>query len=132
MARGPCVKSGYSDDAIGVTLELRCGGTTSDMTEPSNVLRFDRAEFADRAAGGTPCASCKGPLETEYWRWQKFVFCAKCRPKIDTQLASSQSNKAVAKAALHGAGVALACGLGYAGFVAVTKFQLALLTIGIA
>jgi len=102
------------------------------MTEPSNVLRFDRAEFADRATGGTPCASCKGPLGTEYWRWQRLVFCAKCRPKIGAQLASSQSNKALAKAALHGGGVALACGIGYAVFVGVTKFQLALLTIGIA
>jgi hypothetical protein len=47
-------------------------------------------------------------------------------------LVASQSKAAFGKAVLLGGATALGCGIAYAVFVAVTDYQLALLTIGIA
>jgi hypothetical protein len=102
------------------------------MTETGSALRFDRADYEKAPGAGPRCGVCKGPLAPEYWRWQGVIFCSACRPKVGDKIAESQSRGAYAKAALQGAGVALACGIGYAVFVGVTKMQLALVTIGIA
>jgi hypothetical protein len=102
------------------------------MTETGSALRFDRADYEKAPGAGPHCGVCKGPLAPEYWRWQGLIFCAACRPKVGDKIAESQSGGAYAKAALQGAGVAIACGIGYAVFVEVIKTQLALVTIGIA
>ena len=102
------------------------------MTDAGSALRFDRAEYEEGSAAGPPCSVCKGALGAEYWRWQGLVFCSPCKSPVEAKIAEGQSRRAFAKAALQGAGVALACGVGYAVFVGVTKMQLALVTIGIA
>jgi hypothetical protein len=102
------------------------------MTETGSALRFDRADYETAPGAGPHCGVCKGPLAPEYWRWQGLIFCSACRPKVRDTIAESQSRGAFAKAALQGTGVAIACGIGYAVFVGVTKMQLALVTIGIA
>jgi hypothetical protein len=102
------------------------------MAENGSKLQFDRADYGGGASPGPPCALCKGSLRPEYWRWLGLTFCTECRPKMAARIAASQSPRAFAMAAVQGAGVALACGVGYAVFVGVTKMQLALVTIGIA
>jgi hypothetical protein len=102
------------------------------MADTDSVLRFDRADYAGAQPASPPCAVCRGSLGTEYWKWQRLVFCTGCRPKITTKLAESQSVRTTVRAGLLGGGVALLCGVGYAVFVAVTNMQLALVTIGIA
>jgi hypothetical protein len=102
------------------------------MTDARSALRFDRAEYEEGSAAGPPCSVCKGPLGAEYWRWQGLVFCSRCKSPVEAKIADGQSHRAFAKAALQGTGVALACGVGYAVFVGLTKMQLALVTIGIA
>jgi hypothetical protein len=95
-------------------------------------LSFDRADYAAGPGSGPPCGSCQGPLLGQYWKWQQQILCAGCRDRLADTLAASQSAASLGKAALLGGAVALGCGLAYAIFVAVTKTQLALITIGIA
>jgi Zn-dependent protease len=97
----------------------------------TGALRFDRALFAGDARG-TPCSNCKGRLGDAYWKWQQYVVCERCGAGIARQLAVTHSAARFGEAALVGSGAALACGLAYAAFVAMTKTQLALATIGIA
>jgi hypothetical protein len=102
------------------------------MNDNGSELRFDRATYAKDASAGVPCASCKGPLGDPYWKWQQHTVCARCRDRLAGMLADSQSNKRLAKAILLGGATALGCGIAYAVFVAATKMQFALATIGIA
>jgi hypothetical protein len=103
------------------------------MTQSSEPdLRFDRAEYAKDGEKAAPCSMCKGPLAGSYWKWQQHIVCAGCRARLEASLAESQSGARLAKAALQGGAAALACGIAYAIFVATTKMQFALATIGIA
>jgi hypothetical protein len=102
------------------------------MTESSSNIRFDRAEYANEAQSpGPPCDFCRGPLGPQYWKWQTQVACAACRDRLAAALDQSRSARAFATAAAQGATAAFACGLGYALFVAVTRIQIAIATIGI-
>jgi hypothetical protein len=102
------------------------------MSDTGSELRFDRATFTKDAGSGVPCASCKGPLGDEYWKWQQHVFCTRCRDKLAGLISDSQSNARFGKAVLLGGATAIGCGIAYAIFVAATKMQFALVTIGIA
>jgi len=95
-------------------------------------LRFDRAAYAPGAEAALRCHSCQNPLDGEYWQWQARVVCGTCRHQLTDLFARSRSAGVFGKAALRGGGVALACGVAYAVFVAVTKYQIAFATIGIA
>jgi hypothetical protein len=103
-----------------------------ETSEPNPGISFDRAAYADKREGGPPCANCSRPLGEQYWQWQTRPICGDCRGRLTELLAESQSSKSFGRAALLGGGTALACGVGYAVFVAVTHIQLALVTIGIA
>lgn len=102
------------------------------MADTGSVLQFERADYAEAQPEASPCALCRHPLGEEYWKWQRAVFCTACRPNWAAKLAETQSLRTTVRAGLAGAGAALLCGVGYAVFVAVTNFQLALVTIGIA
>lgn len=95
-------------------------------------LSFDKATFTHDASAGPPCANCNSPLGEQYWQWQTRSVCGKCRGQIAEMLERSRSPQAFGRAVVLGGLAALGCGIAYAIFVAVTKFQLALLTIGIA
>lgn len=95
-----------------------------------SALQFDRADY--RGEAGMACANCKRPLVGEYWQWQKHTLCASCRKAFAAKFDASRSGAAFGKAALLGGATAIGCGIAYAIFVGVTKFQLALITIGIA
>jgi hypothetical protein len=103
---------------------------TSDGTAG---LNFDRAAYTTEGGGGAaPCANCKGALGEQYWHWQSQAVCDACRGRLAQVLELSQSNKSFGRAILFGGATALGCGIAYAIFVAVSKYQLALITIGIA
>jgi hypothetical protein len=100
--------------------------------EDSSDLRFDRAQYDPASGqGAATCGACKGPLGDEYWKCRGQVVCRSCRDALSATLANSQTGKSMGRAVLMGGLTALGCGVAYAVFVAVTKYQLALLTIGI-
>jgi hypothetical protein len=105
-----------------------------DSSDASAELSFDKATYATKtdAGGGAPCAHCNGPLGEQYWQWQSRPVCATCRTQLSDMLVASQSKKSFGRAMLLGGLTALGCGIAYAIFVAVTDYQLALVTIGIA
>jgi hypothetical protein len=96
-------------------------------------LRFDRAEYSGRGVGtsAAPCGICKRPIEGQYWKCQGHLVCGSCRPVLATKLATMASGGSLGKALVQGGGMAVLCGIGYAIFSAVTKMELALITIGI-
>jgi hypothetical protein len=106
------------------------------MSDPVPELQFDRATYAAPSAGGAaavaPCGGCKRPLADQYWKWHRLLVCETCRDGLDAKLRETQSASAFGKAFLQGGGAALACGVAYAIFVAVSNIQFALATIGIA
>jgi hypothetical protein len=105
------------------------------MGETEPKLRFDRVEYnvsAEDAAPAVPCANCERGIQGQYWKWRTYLVCDACRDSLAKKFAETQSSGSFAKAVLMGGGVALACGIGYAIFSAVTHFELALITIGIA
>jgi hypothetical protein len=93
-------------------------------------LRTDHP-FAS-ARPSAPCGNCRKALGDPYWTWQRHAVCASCRDRLTALMTDSQSAAAFGKAALQGAFAALVCGVAYAVFVAVTNYQLAFATIGIA
>jgi hypothetical protein len=103
-----------------------------ESSEAGPALSFDRAEYTGSAESGPPCANCARPLGEQYWQWQAKPICESCRGGLSALLAESQSQKAFARAALLGGATALGSGVAYAVFVALTHYQLALVTIGIA
>jgi hypothetical protein len=95
-------------------------------------LSFDKAEYASGGDASAPCANCRSPLVGQYWKWQNHAVCDGCRTKVSGTFAKALTGAAFRRALLQGGGVAIACGIAYAAFVAVTKFQIAFATIGIA
>jgi hypothetical protein len=102
------------------------------MGESGSVIDFDRAEYGANKPSAAPCANCKKPIEDQYWNFRNSAVCGTCRSAIEGLVAKSTSTASLGNAALRGGGVALACGVAYAVFVAVSHIQLALVTIGIA
>jgi hypothetical protein len=102
-----------------------------DTAEASTELSFDKATYTGGDAA-VPCAHCSGALGEQYWQWQTRPVCATCRTRIEQTLVASQSRPAFLRAVLLGGLTALGCGIAYAVFVALTDYQLALVTIGIA
>lgn len=103
-----------------------------ETLDTADSLSFEKATYETSGDQGTPCANCNGSLGEQYWQWQTRPVCATCRATISETLAASQSKKAFGRAVVLGGLTALGCGIAYAVFVAVTDYQLALLTIGIA
>jgi hypothetical protein len=97
-----------------------------------DIIEFDRAEYGPEAPAAAPCSGCKRAMGGEYWTFRSSPVCGACRGAIEASIARATSNASLGRAVLRGAGVALACGVGYAIFVAVTRLQIALITIGIA
>ena len=101
------------------------------MGEPGTVIDFDRAEYGPSQPATAPCTNCKRPIEGQYWKFRNGVVCGSCRDGIEAAVAKATSSASLGKAAFEGGGVALACGVGYAAFVAASRIQIALVTIGI-
>ena len=101
------------------------------MSDPAG-LQFDHAEFEGRNAGGAQCDVCSKAISDEYYTFLGKVLCATCRGGHLEALTRARSGKAFMKAVLLGGATALASGVAYAGLVAVSDMQLALVTIGIA
>jgi hypothetical protein len=99
--------------------------------EAGGDLNFERATYAQSEAG-PPCANCNGPLSDEYWEFSSRPICGNCKGQIAAMLEASQSRATFIRAMLLGGATAFGCGVAYAIFVALTNYQLALITIGIA
>jgi ribose/xylose/arabinose/galactoside ABC-type transport system permease subunit len=102
------------------------------MNEPTGELSFERAEYEGRPQAAACCQACASPLSGEYYKWQAQLLCARCKDSVADTLLRAQSPRMLGKAVLLGGAVALGCGIAYAVFVALTGYQLALVTIGIA
>lgn len=94
-------------------------------------LQFDKATY-EAAGSGVPCAACGQPLAGEYWEWQRQMLCSACATRADDAVKRAVAGASFGKALALGSVAALGCGIAYALFVTLTKFQLALATIGIA
>jgi hypothetical protein len=101
------------------------------MGEPGTVIDFDRAEYGPSQPAVAPCTNCKRPIEGQYWKFRAGAVCRSCRDGIEAAVARATSGASLARAAVEGGGVALACGVGYAAFAAASHMQIALVTIGI-
>lgn len=100
------------------------------MSEPTPDLQFEHATY-DAPTAGPTCGMCGKPVGAQYWQWQGRVLCASCRDQV-TRLGEHVMDPAVfGQAAALGIATALACGVAYAGVVWATKYNLALITIGI-
>jgi len=88
----------------------------------------------DTTAGAVSqsCTDCGNALTQRYWEWQGKAVCADCHDSLSQRLAADRNSASFPRALLLGGGTAIGCGIAYAVFVAVTDFQLALITIGIA
>ena len=95
-------------------------------------IDFERAEFEEPKRDDVECSVCHRTIRTEYWQvGGDKILCGPCRKIVDETGARANGGAAFGKAFLYGGGAALACGTGYAIFVAVSNFQFALVTIGI-
>lgn len=104
-----------------------------DSTDGQTGLQFDKATYTSAAdPAAPPCENCRQSLGAEYWQWQTRMVCATCRSNLAALIEQSQSKKSFMRALLLGSGAAVGCGIAYAIFVALTDFQIALVTIGIA
>ena len=102
-----------------------------DESHDSDTIDFERAEFAQPAPADVACDSCKRSVGAHYWQLGGQVLCDGCRAGLEQVARDVNTGRNFLRAALKAAGVALACGVAYAIFVAVTKVQLALVSIGI-
>ena len=93
------------------------------------AVQFDRAEYADKAAAPTTCASCSQPLWDTYYDVNGSVCCERCRR--DLELAGTQGSRPgrFLRAATFGvlAG-AVGAGLWY-GVRALTGYEVGLIAI---
>lgn len=110
--------------------EVEAAEASDAAAEPAKI-DFDRAEFEEPKSEHVECGLCKRTIHTEYWQAHGKILCAACRKTVERTSASANGGAAFGKAFLYGGGAALACGTGYAIFVAVSNFQFALVTIGI-
>lgn len=96
------------------------------LDAPDQPLQFDTAEYA---GGAQPaCAACKQQTTGEYFRANGQVFCARCRTLIENQLGSPGQ---LGRAALYGAGGAIAGGILYYAVLAITHLQIGLIAVAV-
>lgn len=96
--------------------------------DDANELSFD----IPASTTSQPCSGCSAGLEGRYWEWQGKALCTTCGQSLEQELATAKKAASFPRALLLGGGTAIGCGIAYAIFVAVTDYQLALITIGIA
>jgi hypothetical protein len=91
-----------------------------------DTLQFRKAEFA---GGGPQCAACKETIAAEYYRLSTgATVCPNCAAQVQQQL-KAPSHAAFMRGILYGAGMALACCIGYAAILMITGFEIGLVAI---
>ncbi len=101
------------------------------MTSSDEPMQFERAEYTQPKATGLRCDLCAGDIRAPYWTLGPQSACAGCRAVVEASAEDARGTKNLLRATARAGLVALACGAGYALFVAVTETELALITIGI-
>jgi hypothetical protein len=93
----------------------------------SDELQFDKAEFAT-ATGGKTCAVCRKPIEDTYFEAVGSILCASCAARF---AANSGGWPALSRAALWGAGAALAGTVVWYLIATLLHIELAIIAIAI-
>ncbi len=93
---------------------------------PDQSLQFETAEYA---GGGQPaCSGCGQQTTGPYFRANGRVFCERCRGRIEQQLGSPGQ---FGRAALYGAGGAIAGAVLYYAVLAITHLQIGLIAVAV-
>lgn len=93
---------------------------------PDQELQFETAEFA--GGSGPACSGCQQPALSDYYRANGRVFCRNCRAAIQQQL--GQPGR-LGRAALWGAGAAVAGAILYYAVLAITHLQIGLIAVAV-
>lgn len=90
-------------------------------------LQFERAEFT-QGGEGPLCAGCNRPAH-EYFQFQGHIYCAPCRQRIEHSLDRLERSANFGRAALYGAGAAIAGAALYYAVLAVTGYEIGLVAV---
>jgi hypothetical protein len=107
--------------------------TTDAAPEPGaapacEALQFDHADFTT-APASMICSACRQPIRNAYYEIQGKVFCADCRDRVVARFAGGFELAPFLRAALFGAGAALAGAAVYVVVLLVTHYNIGLLAI---
>src|SRR5687768_4361321 len=105
-----------------------------DMADANPGLQFDRAEFEGNAASTATCASCNTTLADRYYEVGGAVACDACKRKIEADWSPGSDDFGARvgrffRAALFGSLAALAGCAVYFGVLAVTGYEVGLISI---
>jgi len=92
-------------------------------------LQFDKAEYSGPSGIGL-CANCSKPIEGQYWHANGQNVCGDCA-NILRHVQQTPAQSIVLKGALYAFGAAIACAIGYAAILIITKYELALISIAV-
>jgi hypothetical protein len=106
---------------------------SSDGTLLPDDLQFDRAEQAGAApvAAQVTCTACKAHISTEYHVLNGAVICARCRQRVEAQLAAGGGASRVPLALLYGAGAAVAGAILYVAVALITGYTIGLIAVAV-
>lgn len=105
--------------------------STNTLNSTLNNQAIDVEQAQYEAAPIATCSHCKKTVENEYWTGNGLMLCAACGPLFQRSMDSARSRKNFLSTSVRAGLVALLCGAGYAVFVGVTHYELALITIAI-
>ena len=95
-----------------------------------HTLQLQKAEFqAEPVQARFSCGRCQVGIGQTYYEFGMAKLCSACAAA--TQMAEARPKSAgMLRGFVYGLGAALACGIAYAIFTAITKMQVALIAIG--
>jgi hypothetical protein len=105
----------------------------SETVEPAGAgaVSFERAEFDTPKSPQLLCGFCKREISDQYHQLANRTACSQCRASLERELAAGTSNQSFLRAALFGAGAALAGCLVWILINKITGYELGLVAIGV-
>lgn len=100
------------------------------MSEQSESLQFEKAEYTEPHAGEVRCASCNQLLGYEYFEVNGQVACQICRDKAETDLAAKTGGfRRLRRATIYGMGAGAVGAAVWYGVRALTGYEFGLIGI---
>lgn len=96
--------------------------------EPKN-LQFDKAEATEGATKGLTCAKCQAPIVTSYYEAGGNTFCEACAKELKGELEKGRQSASFPRALVFGAFGAVAGAALYFAVVAITGYEIGLISI---
>jgi hypothetical protein len=96
--------------------------------DPNN-LQFDKAEAVAGPAKGLTCAKCQAPIVTSYYEAGGNTFCETCAKELKEQLEAGKESASFPRALVFGLAGALAGAAVYFAVVAITGYEIGLISI---